>query len=143
MQTILTEKLRSYIIDNNPDVMLGLQQGFSFTKYLKEKVELVIPMMEQLIAEGKPQYIIEELCMNELTKDLRPSRFNYIKEILEEDFLQAYTRFREMGVLTYEVINLIEACKPVFEKMGFSEDTAEQRQLRYAVMGTIQEYLES
>ncbi len=143
MQTILIEKLRSYIIQNNLDLLLKLQQDFSVTRYLEDKVALVMPLVDQWIAEGKPQYVVEELSMNELTRELRPSKFNYIKEILEEDFLQIYKDFRDKGVLTYEISNMIEACNPVFEKMGFTEDNEDDRALRYAVMGKIQEYLEA
>ncbi|HVW96799.1 MAG TPA: hypothetical protein VHA56_12590 [Mucilaginibacter sp.] len=142
MQTILIEKLRSYIVANNPDILLHLQQDFSLTRYLEDKVSAVIPLAEQLIAEGKPLYAVEELCLNEMTSDLRPSKYLYIKELLEEDFLAIYNRFREMGVLTYEIVNILEACKPVFERTGFTETNQDDRALRYAVMGTIQEYLE-
>lgn len=143
MQTILIEKLRSYIVQNNLDLLLKLQQDFSVTQYLEDKVAAIEPLLNQWIAEDKPQYIIEELCMNELTRELRPSKFNYIKEILEEDFLQAYKDFRDKGVLTYEITNMIEACNPVFEKIGFTEENEDDPALRYAIMGTIQEYLEA
>ena len=142
MQTFLIDKLRSYLVENSPDVLLGLQQELSVTRYLEDKVFMVMPMVEQLLAEGKPQYIIEELCLNELTKDLRPSRFLYIRGILEDEFLQTYERFRELGVLTYETVNLIEACQAVFEHLGFTEENEDDRNLRYAITGTIGEYLE-
>ena len=142
MQNILIDKLRSYLVENSPDVLLGLQQEFSVTKYLEDKVFMVMPMVERLLAEGKPQYIIEELCLDELTKDLRPSKFLYIRCILEDEFLQTYERFRELGVLTYETVNLIEACKPAFEHLGFTEENEDDRNFRYAVTGTIGEYLE-
>ena len=142
MHTILIEKLRSYLVENNPDMLVSLQNSFSVTAYLEDKVSLVMPLVEQHLAESKPQYIIEELCLNELTQELRPSRFLYIKAILEEEFLQTYSRFREAGVLTYEIINMIEASKQVFEAIGFTEENEDDRALRYAIMGTIQEYLE-
>jgi hypothetical protein len=142
MHTILIDKLRSYLVENNPDLLISLQGDYSVTRYLEDKVYQVMPLAEQLIAEDKPQYIIEELCLDELTKELRPSKFHYIKEILEEDFLQAYSRFREAGVLTYEVINLIEACQPTFDSIGFTEENENDRALKYAVMADIQEYLE-
>ena len=141
MHTILIEKLRSYIAENNPEVMLGLQQDMTFTSWLEQKVAAVMPLFEQLIAESKPRYAAEELCMNALTADLRPSRFNYIKAILKEEFEQNYERFREMGVLTYETVNLIETCKPVFEESGFTEENEDDRGLRYAIIGAIDEYL--
>ena len=142
MQEILIGKLRSYLVANNPDLLIGLQADLSVTSYLEDKVSLVMPLAEQLISEGKPQYIIEELCMNALTEDLRPSMFNYISAILENEFLQTYNRFRELGVLTYEIINMIEACKPVFEKLGFTEENENDRMLKYAITGAISEYLE-
>lgn len=142
METILIEKLRSYIAVNNPDLLVQLQGDFSVTQYIEGKVSQVIPYAERLIGEGKPMYAIEELCTAEMTAELRPSRYHYICDILEEEFLQSYSRFREMGVLTYEVINLIEACQPVFEQMGFTEDNEHDRQIWYAVTGTIGNYLE-
>lgn len=122
--------------------MLRLQDSFSITTYLEQKVQSVEPLLKQLLAEGKPGYIIEELCLNEMTKDLRPSKYNYIKELLEAEFEADYNRFREMGMLTYEIVNLIEACNPVFEQLGFSEDRAEASTLKHAIIGAIGEYLE-
>jgi len=138
---ILVEKLRGYLAENSPDILLSLQQDYAVTRWLEDKVYNIMPFAEELIAEGKPQYIIEELSMRELTKELRPSKFLYVRSILEEEFLQTYSRFREMGVLTYEVINMLEACKPVFETLGFTEVNEDDRQLRYAVTGTIYQYL--
>lgn len=142
METILIEKLRNYIAANNPDLLVQVQGDFSVTRYLEDKVSQIMPYAERLIAEGKPLYAIEELCVNEMTAELRPSRYQYILNILEEEFLQSYSRFRENGVLTYEIINLIEACKPVFEHLSFTEDNEHDRNIRYAVMGTIGAYLE-
>ena len=52
-----------------------------------------------------------------------------------------YKKFREAGVLTYELINMLEACQPVFDTIVLTEDNADDRMLRYAVIGTIEEYL--
>jgi hypothetical protein len=142
METILIEKLRNYIAANNPDLLVQLQGDFSVTQYLEDKVSQVIPYAERLIGEGKPLYAIEELCVIEMTAELRPSRYHYILGILEEEFLQSYSHFREIGVLTYEIINIIESCKTVFEQLGFTEDNEHDRQIRYAVIGTIGSYLE-
>jgi hypothetical protein len=79
--------------------------------------------------------------MEALTKDLRPSRFNYITAILEEEFETVYQQLLQTGTLPYEVINLIDSCTPVFETLGFTEDKTEDANLRYAIMGTIADYL--
>lgn len=141
MQSILMEKLRAYITEHNPDLLLKLQGNFSVTQYLEDKVASAMPLVAQLLGEGKPRYIIEELCMDELTADLRPSKFDYLKTVLEEDFPKDYERMSEAGVLTYEVVNLIEACASVFETHGFTEENENDRFLRYAVIAEIHDYL--
>lgn len=140
MQSILTEKLRAYILINNPDLAVRLQANYSMTSYLEDKVAAVTPMVEQLLGEAKPAYIIEELCLNQMTEELRPSKFNYLKEVVETEFLDDYLRLQRAGVLSYELMNLIEVCKEKFETFGFSEDTADNRHLRYAVIAAVHDY---
>ena len=93
--------------------------------------------------EGQPDYVIEEACMNVLTQDLRPSKFNYIKSILEEEFDNKYLQFHASGTLQFEVINMINQCQKIFDTIGFTEENEDSRELRYAITGTISEYLES
>ncbi len=143
MQEMLKEKLWAYIVQNNPDLMLNLQQDFSVTGYLEEKVNGIQPLASQLQAENKPGYIIEELCMAELTKDLRPSRFNYIYNVLEDEFEHDFLRIKQTDLLTYEIVNLISESETVFETLGFTQVSEQDRMLRYAIAGTIRQYMES
>ncbi len=143
MQEMLKEKLWTYIVHNNPDLMLNLQQDFSVTHYLEEKMNSIQPLTSQLLAENKPRYIIEELCMTELTKDLRPSKFNFICNILEEEFEQDFLRIKESGLLIYEIVNLISESETVFETLGFTEINEQDQMLHYAIAGTIRQYMES
>lgn len=143
METIMIEKLRKYIILNNPDLLSELQTDLLVTQYLEEKVQSIQPLLNELLTEGEPTYIMEELCLNELTKDLRPSKFNYIRSVLEEEFEQDFLLMEKMNTLTYEIMNLISECESVFKIFGFTEETEDGRDLRYAVAGTIQQFLES
>jgi len=143
MQEMLKEKLWTYIVHNNPDLMLNLQQDFSLTDYLEQKVLNIQPLIFQLLAENKPGYIIKALCMEELTKELRPSKFIYIQGVLEEDFEEDFLRIKESGLLNYEIINLITESEIVFETLGFMQDIEQDRMLRYAIAGTIRQYMES
>ena len=143
MKEMLKEKLWTYIVHNNPDLMLNLQQDFSVTHYLEEKMNSIHPLISQLLLKNKPGYIIEELCMTELTKDLRPSKFNYICNILEEEFEQDFLRIKESGLLTYELVNLINESEPIYETLGFTEINEQDQMLRYAIAGTIRQYIES
>ena len=140
MQEVLSEKLHQYIKENNPDLLLTLQQNENVSDYLKEKVDSMDVLLNELIAANTPAYIIEERCMDELTKELRPSKFNYLISILEEEFEKDFHRLTENGILTYEIVNLIEDCNPVFKAFVFSEENESNRHLHYAITGAIKEY---
>lgn len=141
MQSMLTEKLWAYIVHNNPDLMFSLQEDYSVSRYLEEKVSTVMPMVAQLTDEGKPPYIIEELCLNTMTEELKPSRYQYIRSVIEEEFNGDYERMKENGTLTYEVVNLIETCKGIFSDFDFNSDNEASRHLRYAIIGQVHDYL--
>jgi len=139
MQELLKIKLKGFLQLNRPDLLISLQQQGKTGIYLDEKVESLNGLPEKLLKEGRPPYIISELCMTALTADLTESRFQLLAEILDTDFLPMADDLPISGLLTYELINLLEECNPVFEEMGFHE---EDRLLRYALIGTIQDYAE-
>lgn len=141
MQDILTDKLYKYLEQNNPDMLIALEEERAVTKYLSDKVSAINKLPAQLESEGNPAYIVEETCIEILTGDLRPSKFNYICAVLEEDFETTCHQLQQSGTLRFEVINMITECKPVFDAIGFTEETENNRQLKYAITGAISEYL--
>lgn len=143
MKTILTGKLHSYMVQHHTDLVIALQEDHRLSHYLSSKVDSISGLIEDLQTEGRPAYVIEALCLEELTRDLRPSRFSWMRELLEAEFPEDHRRMERSGILTYELINLTGACEPIFEVFAFGEDTEDSRQLKYAVMGMIAEYLEN
>jgi len=141
MQDILIKKLHEYIRENNPDLLLQLEEESKVTEYLSNKISTVDALLEEL-AKEQPAYIIEEACMDVLTQDLRPSKFNFICGILEEEFEATYQQLQKSGTLPFEVINLINHCQPVFDTIGFTEGNEDNRELRYSITGAISEYLD-
>ena len=142
MKEQLIDKLHSYLLQNHLDLLIALQEDHRLTHYLEHKVSSVKELYEALQAENRPVYVVEALCMEELTRDLRPSRFEYVRALLDDEFEEDYQRMSNSGILTYEVINLIGACEPIFEVFGFGEENEDSGELKYAVMGMIAEYLE-
>ncbi|MBB6107837.1 hypothetical protein HDF23_000567 [Mucilaginibacter lappiensis] len=63
--------------------------------------------------------------------------YDYVKLVLEEEFLRAYLRFSNHGILHYELTNILELCAPLIK--GLDED---DRFLKYEVIGTIADYLQ-
>ncbi|MCX2429912.1 hypothetical protein [Pedobacter sp. GR22-10] len=141
MLNILKEKLKAYILINNPELLIRQEGDLITSTYLEVKVSQVMPLVLRLLSEDKPAYIIEELALNEMTAVLKPSRYNYLLELLETEFQQDFEKFREIGVLRYEVLNLMECCSETFEVFDFSEANEGNRFLRYAVIGKVHEYL--
>ena len=143
MQEVLIAKLHHYLTANNPDLLITLQHEGNVSDYLKGKVAAIDLLVNELLGSGTPAYIIEERCMDELTKELRPAKFNYLISILEEEFEADYNWLKESGLLTYEAINLLQSCTPVFETLGFAEENENDRHLHYAITGAIKEYFEN
>lgn len=140
MEILLKEKLVEYLEDNNPDALFSLQSEGNLDSYLQQKTDSVKSLIQHLEAEGKPTYIIESSCMDKMTESLRPSKFNYIMDILDEEFIAEYVLLQSSGTLVYEVIGMIEFCKYIFKELDFNEDTEYNRVMHYAITGMIHEY---
>ena len=143
MKEILISKLFDYIRDNNPDILFALEAEDKLRYWLYDKVSSVEGLMKVLKKNGQPDYIIEETCMDEMTKELRPSRYNYIINLLEQEFEKDYNSLVRSGLLQHEVVNMIGYCQSVFDDLKFSEETEDNRFTYYAIAGAISEYLES
>eukprot|EP01132_Coremiostelium_polycephalum_P013726 gene13726-16700_t len=142
MHSILKEKLQAYITEHNPELLERLQAELSVTEYLEHKIRAVMPYVLELLAEEKPGPVIAELALEQMTATLRPSRYDYIKEVLATEFSEDYQRFKKMGVLTYEGIRILEQCQEVFETFGFKAETAGYHLLRHAIIAGINKALE-
>lgn len=137
----IREKLKADILINNPDMLPKFNSNYSFLDFLVDKIHSIYPMMQQLKEEGKPEHAIVELCLEELTKEFRPSKFRYVTDLMQAEFPEDYERLKKLGVLTFECVNVIEKCTPVFDTFQFSEATKDNRFLRYAIIAALHEHL--
>lgn len=141
MHQQLKERLWAYIVQNNPDLMHRLQDEYGVVKYLEGKVSGVMPKALKLLGAGTPGYAIIERCMDDLTAELRPSRYQYIVSVLHGTFEDNYRQFRERGLLAYEAVRLVEHCKPVFDRLHFSEDNKDDAVVRTTITEAVSVYL--
>jgi len=142
MQEILIKKLLLYIQENNPELLLQLEEESGVTDYLLSKVGMVDCLLNGK-DQGQPAYILETACMDILTQDLKPSRYRYICKILEEEFENCYDGLEDTGLKKFEAINLLHFCRTVFDDFGFDEESENNRFLRYLIAGSISEYFNS
>lgn len=135
MQELLTIKLQQYLALHYPDMLLRLEEEGLAVVFVQEKVGRNAGEMELMLAGETPLYEVEVYCMDVLMGSLPPSKYDYICNILEEDFMEAYNSFERTGILLYEVINIIS-------EAALADDFDEEdRMLRYAVTGVIGNYL--
>ena len=142
MREQLLSKLRTYLVDNNMDLFLELQENRKLTDYLKDRLSEVMPILTRMQEEGRPDLVIEEVCFARLIAPLKPSRYNYVLSVLENEFEADYEKLREAGILTYEVVNMVKHCKGEFDEFGLSEENEDSWYLRYSIIGGIRDYLD-
>jgi len=123
--------------------MFHLQADHDVTSYLENKVNCMMPTILQLLKEGKPGYIIEEICMDSLTHDLTPSKFNYIRTLLEKEFESYSLRIKETGLFVTEIASLVDVCSPIFNGFHFSEENVSDHLLHCATVRAIRGYFKS
>jgi hypothetical protein len=143
MKEILIGKLLEYIRNNNPDIVFALEAEDKLRSWLYDKAYRAEPLIQQLKNDKQPDYIIQETCLDEMTRDLRPSRYNYILHILEEEFETDYKQLLQSGLLQHEVVNMINYCNSRFDDLVFAEENEDNQFIRYAITGAVSEYLES
>lgn len=143
MKEILIGKLLEYIRDNNPDILFALEAEDKLRAWLYDKIYSAEPLIQQLRNDDQPDYIIEETCLDEITRDLRPSRYNYVLNILEKEFERDYQWLLQSGLLQHEIFNMTSYCNSTFDDLRFAEENEDNQFIRYAITGAVSEYLES
>jgi hypothetical protein len=129
--------LLGYIRENNPDLLYQLDEDDALHAWVLEKIREV----ELVLQSAKPTYLIETECMEIMTAELKPSKYNYIRDLFEEEFPEMYESMNASGVLKFELINMIMACGRAFDEWPLLDDDHENKQRDHTVIGIIHEYL--
>ncbi len=143
MKASLLNGLYQYMKENNPELIIALQETGSLSQYLTEKATGIEAMITNLQQQAIPLPEMETICLQQLTSDLKPSRYNYILALLEEEFEKAYNSFENDGLLQTEAINMVIYCQSAFDDLIFTEVNEENRFIKYAITGLIKDYLAS
>ena len=138
----MTNKLQGlllgYIKENNPALLNQLEQDDALHQWVFEKIQEV----ELVLDQAKPSNFSESAFMEVFKADLHPSRFRYVRDLLETEFTDVYERMLESGTLQYELVNMVSACHYLFADMPLVEDM-DNPALDHAVAAVINEYLEA
>lgn len=141
MQKVLKEKLWAYIVHNHPDLLFELQENDTVKAYLDEKVNSVLPLARQNLPAGSPAGVMEDYCLNAMVEPLGPSRYSYIRSVLEVEFPKDYQRLDRAGTLVYQVLSMLKESRQLFEDFEFKDHQHQVPGLRNAVIVCIHDYL--
>ncbi|WP_157370205.1 hypothetical protein [Aquiflexum balticum] len=125
----LTGLFRKYIAENNPDLIVRMEGNESMKRYISDKVSTSMVLAKTLKEQGSTDTEILDTCLESMVSDLKPSKFRFVKDLMEKNFKKKYDQLTETGVLTYEIINIIENHDHLFEKHGFREKKGNNIQL--------------
>ncbi len=129
--------LLDYIRENNPKLLNQLVIDDGLHQWVIEKIKEV----ELVLSNAKPSQLTNTSFMEIFQTNLQPSRFRYVRELLEAEFTDVYDRMLQSGTLQYELVNMVSACHHLFEETPFIEGM-DNPQLDHAVAELINDYLE-
>jgi len=135
MQELLIIKLHDYLAVHYPDLLLTLEEEGQKEVFIQEKVAGISGELDVMLAGDTPAYMVEVHCMDVLIVSLGPSKYDYIYNILEEEFEERVKLLEAQGILLYEIINIIQSCGTSLD--AFDED---DRMLRCEIIGTVADY---
>jgi hypothetical protein len=141
MKAILKEKLQCFLQENYPEIILLFSERGTLSQYLDDRIALIEPLIDELLEQGFAEQEILLLSIVEITSPLGPSRYQYLREVMEEEFPQEYHQFESVGVLRSELTNLIVACSTAFDAFEFGEENRDDRFLRHMVIAEMHDYL--
>lgn len=125
----LTGLFRNYIAENNPDLIVRIEGNESMKRYISDKVSTAMVLAKRLKEQGSSEDEILDTCLESMVTDLKPSKFRFVKDLIERKFKKKDDQLTEAGVLTYEIINIIENHDHLFEKHGFNDREGDNIQL--------------
>lgn len=141
MELQLKERLWKYIIKQNPELMFSLQEDYAAVPYINEKINSIKSQLKTWEKIGYPEPSIHLLAMEVLTSDLKPSRFQFISNILKNKFPVHYNQYKSQGILAYKTISLVELCKEAFDSIRFSEAHFNSKRFKEAISGIIRKQI--
>lgn len=136
----LSQLYLTYLNDHHPDLLMEWQLAGSLDENVESEFIRVKPLFENLSIDGLHPGEILQQCLLELTSCLLPSRFDYISEILSNEFEPHYEALLSASLLPFESMNLLQHCKPVFDELNFSLENEDDPFIRYAVIAAIGDY---
>ncbi|MEO6684698.1 MAG: hypothetical protein ABIN24_01990 [Dyadobacter sp.] len=96
---------------------------------------------EQLLQDGCPQYIAEELCLNQICEPFSPLKNDLLYTVMDREFSRVLENWKHKNIQGFEIENLALACWPVLDRIEQSHQPEESQQIYNRLTGFIYKYL--
>jgi hypothetical protein len=133
----LIKLFMAFISENNPDVIVSIGSTGSMKRFVRDKAEVAMDLAKNLKERGLPESEILDACFESMVKEMKPSRFNFLKDLIQNHFPEKLKRYSETGVMTYEIIQVIESHGHLFEKYRFGETETKNDLLETEFVGIL------
>jgi len=143
MEEVLMSRFQEYVVRHNPELVLKSRDSFPASRMIRERVESVLPTLKFLQDQGRDEADIISICMEILTRDLRPSKADYIRELIRTEFPVEHAALIERGLLTEAAVELMGRCSEHFVVSGFGEHNDGGMFLVHAIIAETSAYLNS
>ncbi|CAL1519140.1 hypothetical protein [Chitinophaga sp. MM2321] len=141
MKTKFKKRLQEFLQENHPELMLLFAERGTLPQYLEDRVSLISPLMDELMEQGEDEAQIVALCIAEIAKPLGPSKYQYLKAVLQEEFPKEFQQYEDAGVLKFELTKMILVCLPAFEAFDFSLEKLDDHFMRHMIIAELHDYL--
>ena len=101
----LEKRFWAHLYVNHFEFILELEEAGIFNRYMLDVMQSVSSLFERLQSENKPDYIVEELCLDALLEEVRPARSPYFLHVLSGQFPEIYQSWQRQGILKVQIIN--------------------------------------
>ena len=135
------EKFSAFIEENHPDLIINDKSAV--IKAIEERAEKATKLFNALIEEGIHTDAALEHSLKELKEDYIFSKFNYIENILNDNFESYYNELFETNTLQEKVVEYVTRFEGIFEKFPINDDFIDDKKLYYEIIGAIEETLET
>lgn len=139
MESVLIAEMVRVVVFQYPEIISSFPDNERFDAYLLEQLQILRPIFEEYCQTGIAKTEAMELTMKHWAQILGPSKYNFIEDILEAEFEDAYNDYEQMGLLQLEVMNLADVCSTEFERFGFDADDG-NRLLYYGIVSRMEEH---
>ena len=141
MEELLLADSHAYFYLENPEILLKDSQIYFQPRGFAKKVDKTCARIRKMICSGLSTDEIIDQSVELITAELRPSRFGYVCAVIASEFPKTFLGWVSTNALKEQVLDVLNACEPVFSLLKFNVRMAEQHSIYRTITNFVRHYL--